>query len=144
MQVTLVEYIYCSQQLCRFGGIMVKCLHLPSLHKTLVWSLVLHKLSEVGDGHIWEREAGDSEDQGHPQLHNDFEASLGYVRSCQKTNKQSRVIIHSAIHVAFNYSLSKAKDITQLVECLLGIPKALDSMDKLGMVFMPVTPAVRR
>ena len=33
----------------------------------------------------WEMEAGGSGVQGHPWLHSEFEASLGYMRPCLKT-----------------------------------------------------------
>jgi hypothetical protein len=38
----------------------------------------------------WEVEAGGSEVRGYPQLHSEFEASLGYIRACLKTGNKVR------------------------------------------------------
>ena len=38
----------------------------------------------------WEVEAGGSEVRGHPQLHSEFEASLGYIRASLKTGNKVR------------------------------------------------------
>lgn len=38
---------------------------------------------------FWEVEAEGSGVQGHPQLHSEFEASLGYIRSCLKKKKNT-------------------------------------------------------
>ena len=64
--------------------------YLPSIHKALGSSPALHKLDIVVClySNTYNVEAGGSETQCHPQLHS--EANLGYVRSCDKTNKQER------------------------------------------------------
>lgn len=41
-------------------------------------------LVHICNQNTWEVEAGGSEVQGHPWLHSEFEASLGYVRLCFK------------------------------------------------------------
>lgn len=39
----------------------------------------------------WEVEAGGAEVQGHPQLHNKVEASLGYLKPCQGKEKENAI-----------------------------------------------------
>lgn len=46
-----------------------------------------------------EMEAGESV-QSHPQLHSEFKASLGYIRSCLKTKQQKSYEFYLRVSIA--------------------------------------------
>lgn len=55
---------------------------LPSMPRALGWFPASHKLSMIEhafNSGTWVVEAGRSKTQGHPLLHSEFEASLGYI-----------------------------------------------------------------
>jgi hypothetical protein len=51
--------------------------------------------------------AGKSEIQDHPQLQNEFETSLGYLRPCLKKEKRKKnqIVLHTTFLTDCNYDM---------------------------------------
>jgi hypothetical protein len=63
---------------------------LTSLPKRQERKLSTWESSEVACACIWKMGAGRPSDQGHPRLHTEFEASLGYIRPCLRKERKGR------------------------------------------------------
>lgn len=68
---------------------------MPSLHEALGSSHLQHNIKQVQEVHACnsntqEVEGGGSEVQGHPQLHSEFKASLGYIKPYLKIKRRRK------------------------------------------------------
>lgn len=73
---------------------------LASSHETLGLTLRAALNASVNRG-TWEVEAGGSQVQGHPQLHNEFEASLAYLKTKHKALTSPRFHFPNEHHLCF-------------------------------------------